>query len=84
MTNAYKNKNDPYKEAENYLINRDYSNSLVECMIHCVIPVYRGETVDTTDGCTLYYSPKAQAALAKKYPSPCFYICYAIFTCSQP
>ena len=66
---AYKNKNDPYKEAENYLINRDYSNSLVERMIHCVIPVYRGETVDTTDGCTLYYSPKTQAALAKKYPS---------------
>lgn len=28
----------------------------------------RGKTNDTTDGCTLYYSPKAQAALAKKYP----------------
>lgn len=38
-------------------------------MIECTLPIYKGEEADNTEGCVLYYSPKAQAALHKKNPS---------------
>jgi len=38
-------------------------------MIMVVIPIYREEAEDITNGSVLYYSPKAQAALHAKYPN---------------
>lgn len=65
---AYTNPNEPYKEAENYFNNRDYTNVKIEQMIEIIIPIYRGQTEDITNGATLYYSPEAQKYLHAKYP----------------
>jgi hypothetical protein len=65
---AYTNPNDPYKTAEKYLYNRDGSNAKLEKLISIVLDVYNGKSEDNTNGAVLYYSPKAQAALHKKFP----------------
>ena len=65
---AYTHPNDPYNEAIAYLKNRDRSNADIENTIIIVTAVYNGEREDNTDGAVLYYSPKAQAALHKKFP----------------
>ncbi|WP_010681102.1 RHS repeat-associated core domain-containing protein, partial [Acetivibrio cellulolyticus] len=65
---AYTNPNDPYKTAEKYLNNRDGSNAKLEKLISIVLDVYNGKSEDNTNGAVLYYSPKAQAALHKKFP----------------
>ena len=65
---AHTHQNDMYKIAEAYLENRDYSNAQIEKMINAVIPIYRGQTADISNGATLYYSPNAQKELHDKYP----------------
>ncbi len=65
---AYTQRNLPYKSAESYLNNRTGNNKRIEKMIEIVSKVYYKKTIDTTNGAVLYYSPKAQIALSKKYP----------------
>lgn len=65
---AYTNPNAPYRKAETYFKNRDFSDEKIEKLVQTVIPIFRGETEDTTNGCVLYYSPEAQKALHQKYP----------------
>lgn len=65
---AFTDKNSPYREAETYFENRDYSNDVIERMIEVVLPIYSGEENDITGGAVLYYSPKAQEALHEHNP----------------
>lgn len=65
---AYTYENSMYKIAKTYLENRDFTNTKVEEMINHVMPIYRGETVDISNGATMYYSPNAQKDLHDKYP----------------
>ena len=65
---AYTNPNNPYKEAQEYFENRDYSSDRIERLIEAVLPILRGEEEDITNNAVLYYSPKAQEELHKKYP----------------
>ena len=65
---AYRDKNAPYVTAEKYFENRSYQNEKIEQLIDIVIPVYRREKGDITQGAVLYYSPRAQKALHEKYP----------------
>lgn len=66
---AYTQKNLPYKIAESYLKNRTGNNKRIENMIKIVSNVYYKKIIDITNNAVLYYSPKAQTALHKKYPS---------------
>jgi hypothetical protein len=66
---AYTNPNQPYKTAKEYLTNRDGTNQILEQVIESVSDVYNGVISDNTNGCQLYYSPKAQEALHNKYPN---------------
>ncbi|MBP1616058.1 MAG: hypothetical protein H6Q13_3506 [Bacteroidetes bacterium] len=65
---AYTYQNAPYKEAIQYLNNRDGSNQRIEQLIKIVLPVYNRERMDVTGGAVLYYSPKAQEQLANENP----------------
>ena len=48
-----------YEACMAYLNERDGSNMLYESIIAEVIPIYRGEIADITEGCQLYYTPAA-------------------------
>ncbi|WP_256701028.1 RHS repeat domain-containing protein [Paenibacillus sp. P46E] len=69
---AYTQKNQPYKEAMDYLESRggkgSKENTYIEKLIQTVVDVYFNKREDITGGAVLYYSPKAQAALHNKYP----------------
>lgn len=65
---AYNNPNDPFREAEKYFENRDFTNEKIEKMINIVIPIYRGCVEDITGGAVLYYSPKALKKLHEENP----------------
>lgn len=66
---AYTNPNIPFREAEKYFENRDFTNTKIEEMIRIVIPIYRGNVDDITGGAVLYYSPRALKSLHQKNPS---------------
>lgn len=65
---AYTYPNVPFREAQKYFEDRNYTNAKIEEMIRVVIPVYRGNVEDITDGAVLYYSPEALKNLHEKYP----------------
>ena len=62
---AYWKKTTQYEHAYNMLSSGKLNSKLTE-MMHVIAPVYLGLTKDTTNGAVLYYSPKAQIALASK------------------
>ncbi|MBE6912597.1 MAG: RHS repeat-associated core domain-containing protein [Ruminococcaceae bacterium] len=66
---AYTSKNTPYRQAEEYLKNRDGTNKHIEKCIGIVLGVHRGILPDNTNGAVLYYSPKAQEKLYGRRPS---------------
>ena len=37
-------------------------------MVEVITPIYQRKEMDLTGGCTLYYSPRAQAQLHKEQP----------------
>ena len=65
---ACKRKTPSYSMANEYLINRDYSNEKIERMIELIIPIIREEVEDITDNSVYFYSPNAQKAGHEKYP----------------
>lgn len=66
---AYTTKNAPHQTAINYFSNRNFSNNSIEKLIDIAASVYYGIAKDNTGGAVLYYSPKAQEALHKKFPN---------------
>ncbi len=67
---AYRQKIAPYTHAFQYITARDARklNGRLETMIKALLPIYKKKQADITSGAQLYYSPKAQAALHKKFP----------------
>jgi murein DD-endopeptidase MepM/ murein hydrolase activator NlpD len=62
-----------YKHAENQInaVNAidEIKDGLVKKLAIAVLPIYENREEDFTNGCQLYYSPKAQKALHEKNPA---------------
>lgn len=71
---AYKHQTDLFKSAMKAMIGMDGALAAdapkkLDEIVKVLRPVYEGKDEDNTGGAVLYYSPKAQKSLHKKYPS---------------
>ncbi len=66
---AYSQQTSLYVKCKNYLEKGiGAPQKRIDLMVSVIEPVYLGTDADNTDGAQLYYSPKAQTQLHKKFP----------------
>ena len=66
---AFTFKNHPYTKCNEYLTGkRNGSEKRIERMVEVITPIYQRKEMDLTGGCTLYFSPQAQAQLHEEQP----------------